>query len=62
MKFIRLLSVLLFYLSCSSESLVFMEQVKLQSIEGTVEYLDSPFLTPGDRAYMVGTKMGTFQI
>ncbi len=37
-----------------------MEQVKLESIEGTAEYLDSPFLTPGDRAYMVGHQNGSF--
>ncbi|SFR38146.1 alpha-L-rhamnosidase [Robiginitalea myxolifaciens] len=30
------------------------------SIVGNTEYLDSPYLTPGDRVYMVGHQNGTF--
>ncbi len=29
-------------------------------IEGKIEYLDSPFVTPGNRIYMVGHQNGTF--
>ena len=62
-------SLVLFFLllnaGCSStetrpESNLFAEVTKLTSIEGKSQYLTSPFVTAGDRVYMVGYQDGSF--
>ncbi|NAY91958.1 glycogen debranching protein [Muricauda sp. JGD-17] len=49
-------------LSCSTEAPLYLSDLLTdsQSIQGKEAYLDSPFVTAGDRVYMVGHQNGTF--
>ena len=47
----------LILISCSKQESVFILET---GIEGNQEYLPSPYLTPGDKAYMVGHQDGSF--
>jgi len=54
-----------FPFACSSpeqpkESSLFQEVSKLSFIEGKSQYLESPFVTAGDRVYMIGNQDGSF--
>lgn len=56
---------ILFLLSCSTpekqaDISVFTEVTKLTSIEGKPQYLASPFVTAGDRVYIIGHQDGSF--
>ncbi|NND63789.1 MAG: glycogen debranching protein, partial [Flavobacteriaceae bacterium] len=57
---LTLLSLLI--VSCNSSSEETPKEILkgVPSIEGTKEYLDSPFVTAGDRVYMVGHQNGSF--
>jgi hypothetical protein len=57
-----LLSIPLLFFACAKPQ---PETIKSyfeqsESIKGNARYLDSPYLTPGDRLYMVGHQNGTF--
>ncbi|MGM0579926.1 MAG: glycogen debranching protein [Bacteroidota bacterium] len=56
------LSLSLFLIGCQNESsLDFFTQVNtLEKIEGKAEYMDSPFLSAGERLYVVGHQNGSF--
>ncbi|MGC1242120.1 MAG: glycogen debranching protein, partial [Chryseosolibacter sp.] len=62
--FILLLTGVLLIVSCSTrdpyQSDLFSNIVMIDSIEGKAEYLQSPFVTAGDRLYMVGYQDGSF--
>ena len=65
MKIITLLSSLLLLVGCSSpdtqiQSYLHEEVIKLPSIDGKPHYLASPFVTAGDRVYLVGFQDGSF--
>jgi glycogen debranching enzyme len=57
--------ILLLYSGCSSadhqaERPYFPEIIKLEAIEGKPQYLASPFVTAGDRLYIIGHQDGSF--
>lgn len=55
--------ILLFVLACAQkpeESIFHQITGTIESISGKQDYLNSPFLTPGDKAYMVGHQSGAF--
>ncbi len=63
MKSLRLIPFLMFLWACSPDSTLFSLIDNLnsfESIEGSDEYLPSPFVTAGDRLYMVGHQDGSF--
>jgi len=63
MKSVLAIFILVLAVSCTEhKNLPILNQVadRLESIEGNQEYLNSPYLTPGDRAYMVGHQDGSF--
>ena len=63
MKSLRLIPILILICACSPDSSQFSllnELNSFESIEGTDEYLPSPFVTAGDRLYMVGHQDGSF--
>ena len=63
MKAFRLLPLLFLLYSCSnnpSQFSLLLELNTLESIDGTDSYLASPYVTAGDRLYMVGHQDGSF--
>ena len=64
MRLIRLLPLLLLLLTCQREEPARTSLAELfapaEGLAGRPEYLDSPFLTAGDRVYLVGHQDGTF--
>ena len=62
--FLLLLAGVLLMVSCSTrdpyQSDLFSNISMIDSIEGKAEYLQSPFVTAGDRLYMVGHQDGSF--
>jgi glycogen debranching enzyme len=66
MKHLSTLALLhtIFFIGCSDDKKpdlnLFNEMSKLDSIEGKSQYLASPFVTAGDRVYVVGFQNGTF--
>ncbi|MCR9016957.1 glycogen debranching protein [Aquiflexum gelatinilyticum] len=53
----------LFLFSCTSkttEKSLFSQLNEVEGLIGKAEYLSSPYVTPGDRVYMVGHQDGTF--
>ncbi|MCR9131541.1 MAG: glycogen debranching protein [bacterium] len=59
---ITLLTFALFFANCTNTSLSEIEEITKDSpnITGKAEYLESPFVTAGNRVYMVGHQNGTF--
>jgi hypothetical protein len=64
MKSYTLLSTLVLLTACSTpdqkESKLYHQVSRLSSIEGKTQYLASPFVTAGDRVYLVGYQNGSF--
>ena len=62
-RILKHLTVLLLFISCSVEkqSDTFADLLAdSPNIEGNQDYIDSPYVTAGDRVYMVGHQTGTF--
>ena len=62
-RILKHLTVLLLFIGCSVEeqSNTFADILAdSPNIEGNQEYIDSPYVTAGDRVYMVGHQTGTF--
>ncbi len=61
-KLLNLAITVLVISACQPQSMSpLAEQLsKAESITGTAEYLSSPYLTPGDKTYMVGHQDGSF--
>jgi glycogen debranching enzyme len=62
-SFFSIILILLFFISCRQESSVLPLSAFLQDVEGLngkADYLASPYVTAGDRVYMVGHQDGTF--
>lgn len=61
-KLLKTLLIALFFISCSQNEYISIKELTLESpsIKGKDSYLDSPFLTAGNRVYMVGHQNGSF--
>ncbi len=65
LSLISLLLIIIFLTGCdaskNNDSTTFISQLSdAENIEGTNEYINSPYVTAGNRVYMVGHQDGSF--